>query len=81
MFLFQGAPPDIVNSPSAASNQQTNEVLHAEKDATEEVSRETHIESPAKDLNQQVAMAVAHPAQAAPPTSDYEKLKLILDYK
>ena len=79
MFLFQGAPPDIVNSPSAASNQQTNEVFPAGKDASEEVNREADVESPAKDLNKQFAMAVAHPTEAAPPTSDDEKLKLLLD--
>ena len=79
MFLFQGAPPDIVNSPSAASNQQTNEVFPAGKDASEEVNREADVESQAKDLNKQFAMAVAHPTEAGPPTSDDEKLKLLLD--
>ena len=53
-------------------------MFHAENDAAEEVNRMAHVESPAKDLNKQCAMAVAHPAIAAPPTSDDEKLKILL---
>ena len=49
------------------------------KYASEDVNREAHVESLAKDLNKQFATAVAHPAEAAPSTSDDENLKLLLD--
>ena len=79
IFLFQGPPPDIVNSPPTASDKQTNEVFHVKNDATEEINRDAHVEILAKDLNKQCAMAAAHPALAAPSTSDDEKLKILLD--
>ena len=51
IFLFQGPPPDIVNSPPTASDKQTNEVFHVKNDATEEINRDAHVEILAKDLN------------------------------
>ena len=80
MFLLQETPPYNVNSPSAASNQPSDQRFDAEKGKTEEETGGEHVESPAKDLNKQFVMVpVAQPAEAAPPTSDDEKLKLLLD--
>ena len=80
MFLLQETPPYNVNSPSAASNQPSDQRFDAEKGKTEEESGGEHVECPAKDLNKQFVMVpVAQPAETAPPTFDDEKLKLLLD--
>ena len=51
MFVVQETPPYLVNSPSAASNQQNDRKIYEEKDNTEKDNGGEHVESHAKDLN------------------------------
>ena len=70
MFVVQETPPYLVNSPSAASNQQNDRKIYEEKDNTEKGNGGEHVESLPSGLHGEARKGVWASASGGPGRSE-----------